>query len=89
MVDEVFLSGKALGAVGAVEGQFTGVLPHMVVQMLLASERARAERTLVWRFSRVLSAQQSTFRFGLLWKQEDTEHFHSVTCCCLFTMKAG
>lgn len=38
------------------------VLPHMAVQMLLSRELARAKRTLVWCFARMLSAQ-STFRF--------------------------
>lgn len=40
------------------------VLAHVVGEVLLARERARAVRALVWRFARVLSAQQSTFRFG-------------------------
>lgn len=77
MADEVFLPGEALGAVGTVEGQFAGVLPHVVVEVLLARERARAERTLVWRFSRVLSAHQSTFRFVLLATRDLMELFHS------------
>lgn len=63
VVDEVLLPGEALGAVGAGVGHVPGVLAHVVVQVLLARERARAERALVWRFTRVLSAQQSTFRF--------------------------
>lgn len=63
MVDEMLLPAEALDAESARVGHVPGVLAHVVVEMLLARERARAERTLVWRFTRVLSAQQSTFRF--------------------------
>lgn len=63
MVDEVLLPGEALAAVGAGVRRDARVLADVVVEVLLASERARTVRALVWRFTRVLSAQQSTFRF--------------------------
>lgn len=63
VVNEVFFPGEALAAVGAGVRRDAGVLPNVVVEMFLAREGPRAVRTLVWRFSRVLSAQQSTFRF--------------------------
>lgn len=64
MVDEMLLPREALVAIGAGMRRDSRVLPHVVVEMFLARERARAVRALVWRFARVLSAQQSTFRFG-------------------------
>lgn len=63
MINEMFLPGEALAAVGAGVRRHACVLPDVVVEMLLAREGPRAVRALVWRFSRVLSAQQSTFRF--------------------------
>lgn len=63
MVNEMFLPSETLAAVGAGVRSDAGVLSDVVVEMFLAREGPRAVRTLVWRFSRVLSAQQSTFRF--------------------------
>lgn len=59
---------EALTAEGAGVRHIARVLPDVVVEMLLARERARAIRTLVWCFARVLSAQQSTFRFDYHYK---------------------
>lgn len=63
MVNEMFFPGEGLVAEGAGVRRDAGVLSDVVGEMLLARKRPRTERTLVWRFSRVLSAQQSTFRF--------------------------
>lgn len=63
MIDKVFLSGEVLAAVSAGVRRRPGVLTDVIVQVLLPRERARADRALVRRFTRVLSAQQSTFRF--------------------------
>lgn len=66
MVNEVFLPGEGLATVGAGVRRVAGVLSDVVVEVFLAREGSRAVRTLVWRFSRVLSAQQSTFRFLII-----------------------
>lgn len=63
MVNKMFFPGEGLVAVGAGVRRDAGVLSDVVGEMLLARKRPRTEGTLVWRFSRVLSAQQSTFRF--------------------------
>lgn len=63
VIDKMFLPCEALVAVGAGVRRIAGVLPQVVVEVLFARKRARAVRALVWRFARVLSAQQSTFRF--------------------------
>lgn len=63
VINKVFLPCEALVAVGAGVRRIAGVLPQVVVEVLFARKRARAVRALVWRFARMLSAQQSTFRF--------------------------
>jgi hypothetical protein len=63
MVDEVLFPVEGLGAESAGVRHVARVLPDVVVEVFLARERARAVRALVWSFTRMLSAQQSTFRF--------------------------
>lgn len=66
VVDEVLLAREPLVAVGAGMRHVAGVLAHVVREVLLARERPRAVRALVRSFARMLSAQQSTFRFDFI-----------------------
>lgn len=54
----MLLSGVALIAVGADVRRVASVLAHMLVEVLLARERARAIRALVGSLACMLSAQQ-------------------------------
>lgn len=48
MIGEVLLPGEGLGAEGAAVRRLARVLAHVVREVLLARERLRAERALVW-----------------------------------------
>lgn len=66
MNDKMFFPRETLGTVYTSMWHVSGVLSDVLGEMFLSREGARTIRALVRSLPRMLSAQQSTFRFDYL-----------------------